>query len=177
MSRYVYRTPDEPLPRSTANDGYNTVHLGAMSVNSPLPTGPCPAWGCGGPERIYNFDPVIALPPRIPVMIRPYPGATSTVPQPPPTSGGSLVVSNPYPPTLSPAPTPTVSVPPGQTAPSLTQPGSLLDSSGASVTTAPFDIGTWLGEYTLFSSLPNYAVVGIAAVAAWMLLGGKQGRR
>ena len=188
MSRYVYHAPWEPRPRAVASGTQNIVGLG-LGMPSPgyyesdlaqrglvyrgLPTPICPAWGCGG--RIPTWPP--DSPPTHIYPYPPYPGATSTVPQPPPNMGpiGAPVVAGGYGLPISPAPSPTVPVPTSQTAPQLTQPGTVLDSSGASVTTAS-GIGTWLGESTLIHGVPNWGLAA-GALAALMFFGKSGGRR
>lgn len=108
--------------------------------------------------------------------IYPYPGATATTPQPPPSAGGSQVVPVTQGLPVSPAPSPTVAVSPDQTAPQLTQPGSTLDSSGASIATSS-GIGTWLAQSNLISGVPNWGIAAGAVVVALMMFGGKAGRR
>jgi hypothetical protein len=56
----------------------------------------------------------------------------------------------------------------------LTQPGTTLDSSGASITTAS-GIGTWLGESTLITGIPNWGIAAAAVFAAMTMFG--KGRR
>jgi hypothetical protein len=67
-----------------------------------------------------------------------------------------------------------LSVPTSQTDPQLTQPGTTLDSSGASITTAS-GIGTWLGESTLITGIPNWGIAAAAVFAAMTMFG--KGRR
>jgi hypothetical protein len=193
---YVYHADSEPAPRATASGAQNIVGLGYV-LNARYPTGfsprefdggdypmrlpwqqqpgpgrlppgspgsvvpvrVCPAWGCNPPGSTFN-----------------YPGATATVPQPPPSSGGSQIVPLTSPLPLSPAPSPTVAVSPNQTAPQLTQPGSVLDSSGASITTAS-GIGMWLAQSNLISGIPNWGIAAGGLFLAMMLFGGKSGRR
>lgn len=152
----VYRSPGAPLPRPVSNP-WNIVGLGAAYVTT---RGACPAWGCEGPARHIFYSS----------------GATATVLQPPPSTGGNLVVYASGGTPGSPQPSPSVAVPTTQTAPSLTQPGTTLDSTGASTTVAPFDLMTWLGESTLFSSFTNWEVAGAGLLAAWLLFRGR-GRR
>lgn len=177
--RYVYRAPVEPEPRATASGTQNIVHLGAAILPTGINTpGPCPAWGCDGPEPIVVSGGIFRFPPVAIAPLRILPGATSLVPQPPPVGGpvGGPIVPGGGTLALSPAPSPTVAVPSSQTAPQLTQPGTLLDASGASPS-AISGFGTWLGESTLISTFPNWAVLGVGALAAWMLLGSGKGRR
>lgn len=189
MSRYVYRTSDDIVPRATANAGHSTVRLGALALPAypiypfrPTYGGPsapvCPAWGCGpAPIRVVDGTPSVPLSPS-PVYLNPWFGATSRVPQPPPmnSSPGSATVANPLAQPLAPAPSPTVAVPASQTAPSLTQPGTTLDSSGASTTVAPSGISAWLSEQTLISGFANWEIAGAAAVALFFMTRGR-GRR
>lgn len=165
--RYVYRSPDEPLPRSITNGGQNVVKLGAATVSTPTPA--CPAWGCGGPPRaIFPWGPIVRVPVAMPIAY-PYPGAT--VEQPPPSSGGTLLVPNPYGLPISPQPSPVI----GASTPlSLTDPGALLDSSGASTNVAGFDLMTWLSESTLITGFSNWEVAGAAGLVAWFFMRGKR---
>lgn len=183
MKRYVYRGPAEPPARATASGNQNVVAaLHGMGVMAPMTTYPptpapwlqdrppmaCPAWGCSGPGS--NMGPVVQMPYREP-FFWPFSGATSAVPQPPPTTGVSLTVPAP-PASTTPAPSPTVAVDASQTAPSLTDPGQTL----AQQTGTPWDLGTWLGESTIFSSLPNWAVAGGGLLALFMFMGGGKRR-
>lgn len=187
---YVYHAPSEPAPRAIASGDQNIVGLGAMIVNrwdengdvamlpvqqqpgpQRLPIRVCPAWGCNPPGG--GITPTYVL--RTPAIF-PYPGATNTVPQPPPSAGGSQLVPVTQPLPVSPTPSPTVAVSSTQTAPQLTQPGAVLDSTGATISTAS-DIGTWLGESTLISGIPNWGLAAAAVFGAMMLFGGKAGRR
>lgn len=196
---YVYHAPVEPSPRATASGGQNVVStMGALMDNpivrgllpragtvNPVPVKPvgypvsypdrfppkvCPAWGCDGPPGV---TPTYILRGG---GIYPYPGATSTVPQPPPSAGGSQVVPLTQPLPLSPAPSPTVAVSSDQTAPQLTQPGTTLDASGSSIPTAG-GIGTWLAQSTLIKGIPNWGLAAAGVFAAMMMFGGKAGRR
>lgn len=182
MNRYVYYTPNDVVPRATANAGYSTVRLGALSLPAypsyPLrptyggPSAPaCPAWGCG-PAPIRVVDGAAPT-----IIVNPWFGSTSTIAQPPPaTPQPSASVSNPLAQPLAPQPSPTVAVSASQTAPSLTQPGTTLDSSGASTTVAPSGISAWLSEQTLVSGFANWEIAGAAAVALFFMMRGK-GRR
>jgi hypothetical protein len=169
MNRYVYHAPVEPHARANASGSQNVIRLGATPV--PMPEQPCPAWGCDGPPRFW-LDP----PTRRPVGRPAYPifwfgpGATATTPQPPPSTGNTLSVPDSGLTPVSPQPSPTVSA---STDLSLTQPGSSL----AQQTGTPWDLGTWLGESTLITGFPNWGVAAAGAVAAYLLLGGKGGRR
>jgi hypothetical protein len=167
MNRYVYHADVEPPARPNASGNQNILRLGASSLPVMLP---CPAWGCEGPPRNW-FGP----PGRVqnwygPPVYAPWTGSTSSVPQPPPTSGTTLVVGAPSGPPLSPQPSPTV---PGPTDLSLTQPGQTI----AAATGTPWDLGTWLGESTLISGFPNWGVAAAGLAVAYMLFGGKAGRR
>jgi hypothetical protein len=162
--RYVYRSPDETMPRAITNGGQNVVTLGAAMVSSPVEV--CPAWGCGGPPRAIIFErPPVPAPVAYPIAYPWLPGATALVPQPPAGSGGTLLVPNPGSLPLSPQPSPVVGAP---TSISLTDPGTTLDSTGASVTTS-FDLMAWLGESTLFTGFTNWEVAGAGLLAAWFL--------
>lgn len=194
MIRYVYRTSDDIVPRATANAGHSTVRLGAMALPAypiypfrPTYGGPsapvCPAWGCGpapirvvdGPANVNPGWDYANGPTSSPV--NPWFGSTSTIPQPPPaTPQPSASVTNPLAQPLAPQPSPTVAVPASQTAPSLTQPGTTLDSSGASTTVAPSGISAWLSEQTLISGFANWEVAGAGLVALFFMMRGK-GRR
>jgi len=185
MKRFApYRGPAEPMPRATASGDQNVISLGAIPegvILSQPPLGvrePCPAWGCGGPPlRVFEGGPGVVVIDPIARPVYPvypaYPGATSTVPQPPPSAGTTLTVPNPATPPVSPAPSPTVGVDPSQTAPSLSTPGQTL----AQQTGTPWDLGTWLGESTVISGLPNWGLAVGGLIAAWALFGGNRGRR
>lgn len=157
---YFPRLPQQQQP------GPNRLPPGSV------PTSVCPAWGCDGPPG-GGVTPLYVLRGG---GIYPYPGATATTPQPPPSAGGSQVVPVTHGLPVSPAPSPTVAVSPDQTAPQLTQPGSTLDSSGASITTAG-GIGTWLAQSNLISGIPNWGIAAAGVVALLMAFGGKSGRR
>jgi hypothetical protein len=173
--RHIYRAPGEVRPRATASGGENVIRLGAISptlaypVRSSAPA--CPAWECGATPTEVVDGPAYYWP-------RPIFGATSLVSQPPPSTGVSTLVPSPTPPSLAPTPSPTVAVAPAQTAPSLSQPGLTLDSSGASTTTTPAvtDVGTWLSEQTLVSGFANWEVTGAALLVGLFLFRGR-GRR
>lgn len=173
----VYRGPAELEPRATADGQYNRVSLGRLGVPMPLdaqmaPPGygrrMCPAWGCGAP----------------PWRIFPGSGSTSVVDQYPPLPPGSApTVSgpcapgqyqdaagnctsdwhNPYSLYLPNPPSPTVGAP---TPLQLTQPGTILDSTGASTTVAST---SWFTDPTqeIISGIPNW---GIAAAAGALVL-------
>jgi len=173
--RYAYRAPSDPLPRAITNGGQNVINLGG-----------CPQVSRGMgmmmpevPVRLFA-RPVIGLPAQISQRGPSAPGATSTVPQPPPIEGpaGGTVMWGTISPALGPMPAPTVGVSPTQTSPSLTQPGTTLDSSGSSAITvpSPASIEGWLSESTLISGFANWEVAGAGLLAAWLLLG-KRGRR
>lgn len=154
---------DNPIVRSLSPYS-NVVPVRPVGFPITHPDGPtpiCPAWGCGGPP--------IA---RWPITY----GSTATTPQPPPSAGGSQVVPLTTTPPISPAPSPTVAVGADQTAPQLTQPGTVLDSSGATISTAS-GIGGWLAQSTLISGLPNWGIAAAGLLAAVMMFGGKAGRR
>lgn len=183
IDRYVYHPSWEPNPHPYGSKGENVVTLGyvadgfAQRGRIGLPNAPiaCPAWGCGGgPDRWY---PIVDMPPRpTPIMMYPPYGSTNTVPQPPPIGrppGGPILPVTAYPP-ISPAPSPTVAVSPTQTAPQLTQPGTVLDSSGASITTAG-GIGTWLAQSSI-DGIPNWGLAAGAVLVAVMFMG-RGGRR
>lgn len=128
MKRYVYRGIAEPPARPNA--GGNIIRLGmiapqfavaggGIAAPSVGPVRACPAWGCGAPPTH---------------IITSATGATSTTPQPPPSAPwGGYQTPNPTPMPVSPAPSPTVQVSPTQTAPSNTNPGTTLSSTGQSV--------------------------------------------
>lgn len=203
MNRYVYRADVEPPARPVTDGSQNVIALGAAHVSRlgipPAMTEATECIGCNQPNipgtgqlipvLAWRNPGVISMPamPSAPVAVGP--GATAIVSQPPPPSAppGSTVVSNPGLLPLSPSPSPTVAVSPTQTAPSLTIPGTTLDSTGASTTTtaAPTDIvaqlETWLGEQStvLGYTVPNYALALLGAGLAYWLLGsgGKRGRR
>ncbi len=124
MRHYVYHAPVEPPPRAVASGWQNVVRgLGITTSAGPAPR-MCPSWGCGSPphfeEPVYWF-PVRNSPTSV---MLPRSGATSIVPQPPPSSGGTLTTPYDGLLPLSPAPSPTIAVAPAQTAPSLTTPGT-----------------------------------------------------
>jgi len=77
-----------------------------------------------------------------------------------------MVSSQGFPP-VSPAPAPTVAAP---TPLSLSQPGTTLDSSGASSNISTSGIMAWFGESTVISGIPNW---GLVAAAAALLMFGK----
>lgn len=173
MRRYVYHAPVEPPPRALASGNENVVGLGAAAIMRV--TGACPAWGCGGPPPPRNIiiarEPIVSLPPVF-LPLRNWVGSTSTVEQPPPATPAPVsTVAAPAASTLSPAPSPTVAVNPDQTAPTLAQPGTVLDSSGSSVTTAS-SVGSWFGESTLISGIPNWGIAAAAAFVGLMFLRG-----
>jgi hypothetical protein len=187
-----YRGPAELEPRATADGQYNRVslgRLGAVPANmgpiEPIYGGPrflgppmprmCPAWGCGGPPWQHFIAPGI-------------PGTTSIVDQPPPLPPGSApIVSgvcgpgqyrdaagncttdwhNPYSLYLPNPPAPTVAAP---TPLSLAQPGTTLDSTGASTTVAT---GSWFTDPTqeLISGVPNWGLVAAAGALFLMMRG------
>jgi len=184
--RYVYHADWEPEPHPYGAGGENIIGLGlvvpgsgaaivdgaipvrGVPIRSPIvdvnPPQACPAWGCGRP-------------PALPPMYFNYPGATSVVPQPPPPSGPASLTTTPIAsPPVSPQPSPTVAVSPDQTAPQLTAPGTVLDSSGASVSVAG-GIGTWLAQSSLISGFPNWGIAAAAVAALVLFSGGKSGRR
>lgn len=197
---YVYHAPVEPSPRALASGDQNVIEaphsLGAL-IDNPIvrgilvprpglvsvrpvglpvravdgnPAPICPAWGCGAPSGGVLPTYVLRTP-----SIYPYPGATATVPQPPPSAGGSQIVPLTQPLPLSPAPSPTVAVSSDQTAPQLTQPGTPLDSSGATISTVS-GIGGWLAQSTLISGIPNWGIAAAGVFAAMMLFGGNMSR-
>jgi hypothetical protein len=169
--RYVYRAPWEIAPRTLTDGKAHMVRLGAATITGEGMM-PCPAWGCGAPPVRWPF-PIVEPIPVMPVPIwRNYPGATATVPQPPPLgpSSGS-VVSAPGGTPGAPQPSPSVAVGADQTAPQLTQPGTVLDSAGNSVNVAS-GFGAWLSEQTLIAGIPNWGIAGAAAFALlWMFKG------
>jgi hypothetical protein len=190
IDRYVYHPAWEPNPHPYASAGENIVGLGYIMENPivrgllpnriappPPPYHPaCPAWGCSGPPQpVTDCPPNAMCMPARPVQWNPYPGPTNLVPQPPPPTGPISLTTQGQNPPVSPAPAPTVAVPTSQTAPQLTQPGTTLDSSGASITTAS-GIGSWLGESTLINGIPNWGIAAAGVFAAMMLFG-KGGRR
>lgn len=181
MRRIVHRGPGETTPRMNPSGGQNVIRLGAVSSDvhaitaydpamrvGPAPwigtrmMEPCPAWGCGEPPTRIIYEN--------------WPGTTNLVPQPPPFFGpvGSPVVSAPSGP-ISSSPGTTVAVPTAQTAPSLTDPGTTLDSSGNSSNISASGIMAWFGESTLISGVPNWGIAA-AATAVLFLMRGK-GRR
>lgn len=133
MSRYAYHAPSDPLPRAVTNGGQNVINLGG-----------CPQIGRRGvgimaPQMSPFFvRPVVGLPGQIMQHTPPTSGATSTVAQPPPFAGpivSPVLWGGMYVPTsVSPAPSPTVGVSPTQTAPTLTNPGTILSSIGSGPT-------------------------------------------
>ena len=170
MNRYVYHAPSEISPRANASGGQNVVRMGALEMAPMAVTAPrnwyggpsypiaidqrvsvsdrvCPAWGCAGPPLWFG----------------------ARVPQPPPSSGTSLLISNTGTLPVSPQPSPTVSAP---TPLALTDPGQTL----AQQTGTPWDLKTWLGESTLISGFPNWGIAAAGAAALFMFFGGK-GRR
>jgi len=178
MNRYVYRSSAEPEPRATASGEQNVISLGAVAPESGVlaTMRECPAWGCEGPAPITRWGssppasfPLLSLLPRA-LPLQNSPGATSTVTQPPPSSGGSQIVSETEPSTISPAPAPVVATP---TSLSLSQPGTTLDSSGASTTVASPSIMDWFTEQTLINGIPNWGLLA-AAVGAFFLMKGKR---
>jgi hypothetical protein len=197
IDRYVYHPAWEPNPHPYASAGENIVGLGYIMENpivrgllpneglstgyigykAPPPIHPvCPAWGCSPPPQpVRDCPPGAMCMPAWPVHWNPYPGPTNLVPQPPPPTGPISLTTQGQNPPVSPAPAPTVAVPTSQTAPQLTQPGTTLDSSGASITTAS-GIGSWLGESTLITGIPNWGIAAAGVFAAMMLFG-KGGRR
>lgn len=167
MSRYVYRRDDDVPARPNAN--HNVVTIGAMPAPTQIypifsrsavvsPGGSqvemCPSWGCGGPPR---FIPVFQASPG--------PGATATTPQPPPGQMPGYTVQSPYAVPATPAPAPTVAVPPSQTAPSLTTPGTTLSTTGSST-------GAWLPN-TAYAV--GQAVVDAAGHTQQVLVAGTSG--
>ena len=186
MNRYVYHAPWEVPPRALASGDQNVVGMGAMAM-IPSPAGDvspilraraCPAWGCSGP----SYDPVIRLPRYFGPPTYAGPGPTASVPQPPPTSGGTLLVPDPGVLPISPQPSPTVGAPTSLT---LQQPGTTLTSSGSSTTVAPTgisavltDFENWLMQSTTLVgySVPNWGIAVAAVVGAYMFMG-KRGRR
>lgn len=197
QDRYVYHPSWEPNPHPYASAGENVVGLGyimptgiPMSACPEIAMAPCPGGGtrqnsgppcytpvgpCSGgggevptgPGIIVNRWPVTQYYP-------PYPGATNLTPQPPPPTGPiGWTTVNTLPP-ISPQPAPVLTVPSSQTAPQLVQPGTTLDSSGASVTTTS-GIGAWLEQSSLISGIPNWGIAAAVVFAGMMFMG--KGRR
>jgi len=167
VSGPIVSAPD--LPMCPANDPFGMTQACLAALNSPCP--PC----------------------------RPRSGATNTVTQPPPFRPLPINVTVPITAVpISPAPAP--SVPTHALVPIPDGSGNFYDSSDGTIVPAgdvtvnasgqasykpgaqPSAVSwagmmNWLGQNTIFSAFPNYAVLGGGALLATMLLGRKSAHR
>jgi hypothetical protein len=200
MSDHVYRGPAEMRPRPNASGGAHIVRslqtkrsagfavapgnyrgIGYMPVDNlrypiwganPPQWGavntvrPCPAWGCGAPP-VRIFDGPTGV-------MTPAPGATNTVPQPPPYAGPGSPYTVPVwsAPPVSPTPSPTVAAGPQNFLPSS---GLTLDQQSGAAGAAPATAGIseWLAASTVIPGVKNMWVAG-GALAAILLMRGKR---
>ncbi len=183
----ILRRPILPIARPGASTGVPRVPVrqapGDAVVTHPVDT-ICPAWGCGPAPQ---WPPIYYAPST--------PGATATVPQPPPptTPAGSNAVADPnckaagyyrdaagnctndwhnpyslYLPNVGPSPT--VAASPSDYLPSQGQtvPGITPGASTGS------SFSDWLGSSTIINGVANQWVLGGGALLAFLLFKGKK---
>ena len=200
LSDHVYRSPGEVRPRPNASGGANVMreYQQKRSPGYAESPGNYAALGLIAPgEPLYYHGAVRPLPvllprpiisPVVPVNygwpagateppLPPAPVSPNTVAQPAPMSTPAPVYTVPVytVPPVSPSPSPTVAASAQDYLPAVGQPlPAASATTPAASTGTSIDIGAWLQASTLWSAVPNWAIVAGGGVALFMLLGGKK---